>query len=192
MTKHAAFTTASCCSCILLILSGGGRHAAAAPPGQARFSVRAFGATGDGKTLDTDAVNHAIAAAADAGGGVVEFPAGDYLCHSIRLRSHVAIHLGPGATIIAANPPREGATGGYDPAEPNLWNQFQDFGHSHWHNSLIWGGDGPDRRAAARGVRRSRPDHGRRVAAESRRDARRPALSVARRARPAPGRTLRR
>jgi len=118
MTKHAAFTTASCCSCILLILSGGGRHAAAAPPGQVRFSVRAFGATGDGKTLDTDAVNHAIAAAADAGGGVVEFPAGDYLCHSIRLRSHVAIHLGPGATIIAANPPREGATGGYDPAEP--------------------------------------------------------------------------
>jgi len=72
---------------------------------------------------------------------VVEFPAGEYLCHSIRLRSHVALHVGPGATIVAAEPPPEGEDGGYDPAEPNPWNQFQDFGHSHWHNSLIWGED---------------------------------------------------
>ena len=28
---------------------------------------------------------------------------------------------------------------GYDPAEPGPGNAFQDFGHSHWHNSLIWG-----------------------------------------------------
>jgi polygalacturonase len=105
----------------------------------AGFSVRAHGARGDGRTLDTAAINAAIAAAAAAGGGTVEFPAGDYLSYSIHLQSRVTLHLGPGATIIAADPPQPGEAGGYDPAEPNPWNQFQDFGHSHWHNSLIWG-----------------------------------------------------
>ncbi len=141
MMKPGVLTTAARCSSVLLILTCGGHTDAAPLPEPARFSVRAFGATGDGKTLDTDAVNQAISAAAAAGGGVVEFPAGAYLCHSIRLRSHVAIDLGPGATIIAADPPPEGVAGGYDPAEANPWNQFQDFGHSHWHNSLIWGED---------------------------------------------------
>jgi polygalacturonase len=125
-------------SCVLL-LGFGGQSLAAAPPAESRFSVRAFGATGDGTTLDTEAVNRAILAAAAAGGGVVDFPAGAYLCHSIRLQSHVALYLGPGATIVAADPPREGGKGGYDPAEPNPWTHFQDFGHSHWRNSLIWG-----------------------------------------------------
>jgi len=113
----------------------------AAAHGTTRWSVRDFGATGDGRTLDTTAVNAAITAAAQAGGGMVEFPAGDYLCHSIRLRSHVELRLGAGATIIAADPPAAGEPGGYDPAEPNPWNQYQDFGHSHWRNSLIWGED---------------------------------------------------
>jgi len=139
MTR-TALRTAVRVSCACALLAGGtGGSALAAPAEQLRFPVRAFGATGDGTTLDTDAVNRAIAAAADAGGGVVEFPAGTYLCHSIRLRSHVALYLGPGATIVAADPPPEGAPGGYDPPEPNPWNQYQDFGHSHWHNSLIWG-----------------------------------------------------
>ncbi len=50
------------------------------------FNVRQYGATGDGKTLDTDAVNRAIEAAAAAGGGTVLFPAGVYLCFSIHLQ----------------------------------------------------------------------------------------------------------
>jgi len=25
------------------------------------------------------------------------------------------------------------------PPSRNQWDKFQDFGHSHWHNSLIWG-----------------------------------------------------
>jgi polygalacturonase len=104
------------------------------------LDVRVFGATGDGKTLDTPAINQAIDAAADAGGGIVRFPAGSYLCYSIHLKSHITLYLDPGAAIVAADAPASGG-GGYDPPEPNAWDKFQDFGHSHWHNSLIWGED---------------------------------------------------
>src|ERR687883_300170 len=101
------------------------------------FNVRAFGATGDGRTLDTPAVNRAIDAAAAAGGGTVLFPAGTYRCFSIRLKSNVALYLDQGATILAADPKE--TKGSYDLPEPNQWDMYQDFGHSHWQNSLIWG-----------------------------------------------------
>src|SRR5579871_77069 len=115
--------------------------AGAATPVAGAFDVKSFGAAGDGKALDTAAINKAIDAAAGAGGGIVHFPAGGYLSYSIRLKSNVTLHLDPGATIIAAETPAEGLPGGggYDAAEPNDWDRYQDFGHSHFHNSLIWG-----------------------------------------------------
>jgi polygalacturonase len=105
------------------------------------FDVLSFGAKGDGKTLDTPAINRAIEAASTNGGGTVLFPAGSYLCYSIHLKSNLTLFLGSGATIIAADAPAPGTAGGYDPPEPNQWDHYQDFGHSHWHNSLIWGED---------------------------------------------------
>lgn len=101
------------------------------------YNVRDFGATGNGHTLDTPAVNKAIEAAAEAGGGTVFFPSGTYLCFSIHLKSDVTLYLEQGATIMAADPAKD--NGNYDPAEPNKWDHYQDYGHSHWHNSLIWG-----------------------------------------------------
>jgi polygalacturonase len=105
------------------------------------FNVRTFGAVGDGKTIDTPAINRAITAAADSGGGTVHFPAGVYACYTIRLKSHVSLFLDAGATILAASVPNEGTTsGGYDAAgPPPAWASYQDFGHAHWPNSLIWG-----------------------------------------------------
>src|SRR6266576_1827583 len=100
------------------------------------ISVKTFGATGDGKTLDTPAINKAIAVAAAAGGGTVYFPAGNYLSVSIHLKSNIALYLDQGSTIIAANTTDNAK---YDPPEPNEWDKYQDFGHTHWHNSLIWG-----------------------------------------------------
>ncbi len=105
--------------------------------------VRTFGAKGDGKSVDTPAINQAIANAAAAGGGTVYFPAGTYLCYSIHLKSSVSLYLDAGAVILAAEVPAEGTkTGGYDPAgPPQPWEAYQDFGHNHWHNSLLWGED---------------------------------------------------
>ncbi len=111
------------------------------------FDIRTYGAVGDGKTVDTPAINKAIEAAAAAGGGTVLFPAGTWLCFSIRLKSHVALYLAQGATILAADSPLPDATTGYnggtyDAAEPNTaWDAYQDYGHNHWHNSLLWGED---------------------------------------------------
>jgi polygalacturonase len=115
------------------------RQETAGAPRPGDFNVRAFGAAGDGQRLDTNAVNKAIEAAA-ASGGTVYFPAGSYLCHSIHLKSEIALYLDRGATIVAADPPAPGSGGpAYDAAEPNAWDHYQDFGHSHFRNSLIWG-----------------------------------------------------
>jgi polygalacturonase len=101
------------------------------------FDVRDFGAKGDGRTIDSPAINAAIDAAAASGGGTVFLPAGTYASYSIRLKSHITIELGAGATLLAAEPSAE--RGRYDAPEPNEHDLYQDFGHSHWQNSLIWG-----------------------------------------------------
>ena len=100
------------------------------------YDVRSFGARGDGTSVDTPAINKAIDTAAAAGGGTVLFPAGHYLCYTIHLKNNIALYLDQGATIVAGD---TGPQGQYDPAEPNQWDHYQDFGHSHWHNSLIVG-----------------------------------------------------
>ncbi len=115
------------------------------PGTEANFNVRSYGATGNGKTVDSPGINRAIQAVAAAGGGTLIFPAGNYICFSIHLAARVDLYLSRGCTIIAADSPRPGETTGYnggvyDPAEPNTpWEDFQDYGHNHWHNSLFRG-----------------------------------------------------
>src|SRR5690348_13525403 len=65
------------------------------------YDVRKFGASGDGKTLDSPAINKAIDSAAAAGGGTVFFPPGTYRSFSIRLKSNICLHLDQAATILA-------------------------------------------------------------------------------------------
>lgn len=102
----------------------------------ATYNIKDFGAVGDGKHIDSEAINQAILKAAADGGGTVYVPAGEYACYSIRLASHIHLYLEQGATLTGAFPT---ATKKYDSAEPNEHNRYQDFGHSHWKNSLIWG-----------------------------------------------------
>ena len=112
---------------LLLCILPAGIHAAV-------FDVAAFGAKGDGQTPAREAINKAVEAASAAGGGTVYFPAGTYLTGSIRLRSNITLQFDPGSRLEAS-----ADVAAYDAAEPNQWTQFQDFGHSPWHNSLIWG-----------------------------------------------------
>src|SRR5262249_2643446 len=128
---------ALCLVCIMIVPLIGAQSARVAGTRAIVYDVRAFGAKGDGKNLGSPAINKAIEAAAAGGGGTVTFPAGTYLSVSIRLRSNITLQLDHGATILAAEPvPGKVA---YDLPEPNEWDRYQDFGHSHWQNSLIWG-----------------------------------------------------
>ena len=98
------------------------------------YNVREYGAKGDGQTLDHTAINRAIDACVAAGGGQVVVPAGTYLCGSIRLKSNVELHLTAGATLLAAPSSKKA----YDEPEPWEGPQYQDGGHTFFHNSLIW------------------------------------------------------
>jgi polygalacturonase len=64
----------------------------------ADLNVRDFGAKGDGKTLDTAAIQKAI----DAGPGTVYFPAGRFLSGTIMLKSNVTLYLSPGAVLLGS------------------------------------------------------------------------------------------
>jgi polygalacturonase len=96
-------------------------------------SVRAFGATGELSDIQTAAVNRAIEAVSRNGGGTVYFPPGIYRCHTIHLKNRTRLYLDRGSIVLAA------PQGGFDAAEFNPSDQCQDFGHSHFDNSLIVG-----------------------------------------------------
>jgi polygalacturonase len=100
------------------------------------YNVRDYGAKGDGKNMDSPGINKAIDAAAADGGGTVYLPAGNYLSGSIHLKSNITLMIDQGATLVAANP---GLGVPYDEPEILDSDTFQDFGHSHFQNSLIWG-----------------------------------------------------
>ncbi|HUI08307.1 MAG TPA: glycoside hydrolase family 28 protein [Verrucomicrobiae bacterium] len=65
------------------------------------FDVRDFGAKGDGKTLDTEAIQKALDECGQAG-GTVRFPAGTYLSKPITIRgSKTTVLLEEGAELLA-------------------------------------------------------------------------------------------
>ncbi len=71
------------------------------------FNVLDYGAVGDGQTLDTRAIQAAIQACHQAGGGTVYVPAGNYLTGSLFMRSHVTLHLESGATLLGSQNPAD-------------------------------------------------------------------------------------
>jgi polygalacturonase len=135
---HRIYLYSSCLLLALAIffLSCSASPAQNQPTGtHGEVNVRSFGAAGDGTTLDSPAINKAIAACAAAGGGTVYFPAGTYLCGSIHMQSNIDLDIDTGATILGA-PQNMHA---YDPAEKFEGHAYQDGGHTYFHNSLIWG-----------------------------------------------------
>ncbi len=106
-----------------------------AASGSGVFNARSYGATGNGKTLDSPAINKAIKACAAGGGGTVLIPAGTYLSGSIHLMSNIHLQIDAGATILGA--PQKLLA--YDAEEDFKGPAYQDGGHTYFHNSLIWG-----------------------------------------------------
>lgn len=71
------------------------------------LSARDYGATGNGATLDTSAIQAAMDAAARVGGGTVFVPAGQYVTGSLFLRDHVTLHLDAGAVLLGSENPAD-------------------------------------------------------------------------------------
>jgi len=65
----------------------------------AAYNVREYGAKADGTNNDTAAIQAAVDACNQAGGGEVMVPAGNYFCGKIVLKSNVTLDLENGATI---------------------------------------------------------------------------------------------
>ena len=109
------------------------------PPPRATDVGDGYGIVGDGKTCNGKAINRLIEVVSQHGGGTLYFSPGDYLSRrTIHLRNNVHICLGPGSTITSGGP------GEFDPSaisSDSDYHQFEDFGHNHWRNSLIYGDD---------------------------------------------------
>lgn len=71
-------------------------------PRSGSFDIRAYGAVGDGNQLNTEAIQAAIDACAEGGGGTVYFPAGRFLSGTIYLKSNVTLHLDAGAVLLGS------------------------------------------------------------------------------------------
>ncbi len=84
------------------LLASGQSRGAAGMPAASIFSPGSFGAKGDGKTLDSPAINAAIDACTRAGGGVVYCAPGRYLCGTVVLKSNVTLYLEAGAVILGS------------------------------------------------------------------------------------------
>lgn len=65
------------------------------------FNVTDFGAAGDGKVDDSKAINAAISAADEVGGGIAFFPKGTYKCMAVKPKSRVTLRgLGWGKSVL--------------------------------------------------------------------------------------------
>lgn len=102
---------------LFLIFAAAVFHSSAQPSLQSKFSwhklpmvtkpvfkkdtlnIKTYGAVNDGISLNTEAINKAIAACNQKGGGVVLVPSGLWLTGPIYLQSNVNLHLAVGATL---------------------------------------------------------------------------------------------
>ena len=68
----------------------------------ADFDIRDYGAVADGKTMNTAAIEAAVQACVDAGGGRVVVDGGTFLSGPIRLYGGIELHVAKGSTLLAS------------------------------------------------------------------------------------------
>ncbi|MHC4642039.1 MAG: glycoside hydrolase family 28 protein [Planctomycetota bacterium] len=96
------------------------------------FKVRDYGAAGDGKKVDTAAINKAVKACSDAGGGQVRFGPGRYISGTVHLKDNVTLFLEAGATLVGTSKLDD-----YQYFTPPANTPEARFGK--WHSALILG-----------------------------------------------------
>src|SRR3954453_22763647 len=90
------------------------------PPGKT-YNIRDYGAQGDGKSLDTAAIQKAIDTCAADRGGTVLVPAGDFIVGTIELKSNVTLHLAPAGRLLGSGDPSHYSAGkGIPPGNGNV------------------------------------------------------------------------
>lgn len=73
-----------------------------APLGTRTYNLLDFGAKGDGKTLDTHALQAAIDACHKDEGGTVLVPAGVFVIGTVEIKSNVTLHIAAGGKLLGS------------------------------------------------------------------------------------------
>jgi hypothetical protein len=101
------------------------------------FNITTYGAKGDGKTINTSAIQKAIDACHASGGGTVLVPEGLFVTGSVRLKSRVTLKIAKDA-ILRGSPDIADYT--VETAELH-WGGFWKFAASQWRQCLIYAED---------------------------------------------------
>ena len=104
------------------------------------FSVKDYGAVAGSGTLQTQYIQAAIDACYLYGGGEVAVPSGVYLVGSLRLRSHVTLHLLENAVLMGSRDPEDYTHFTEDtiePVQPVDEPMFPRGILSRWFNSIV-------------------------------------------------------
>jgi polygalacturonase len=96
------------------------------------YDIRNYGATPDGKTLCTGAIQTAVDCCAAEGGGTVYFPPGRWLSGTIELRSHVTLRLDSGCRWLGSSNPAD---------YPEWISKIRSYSNRYRRQSLIRGED---------------------------------------------------
>lgn len=78
------------------------------------FNIKHYGAIGDGKTLETEAVQRTIDNCYAVGGGIVRVPAGDFVIGTISLKSNITLSMDYGASLLGSTDTDDYPTEGLD------------------------------------------------------------------------------
>jgi len=109
--KQGMFTQmnqSSICLLIAAFLIGGLPFTANAQEEPSKiFNIKDYGATGDGISIETDAIQSTIDACHAAGGGVVRIPAGEFVAGTLHLKSNITLSLDHGAYLLGSQNQRD-------------------------------------------------------------------------------------
>ncbi len=86
------------------------------------YNIIDYGAVSDGETVNTQSIQKAIDDCAGNGGGSVLFPAGTFISGTLFLKSHVSLHLQPGAVLLGSKDVND------YPTRPKQWRRSLIYG----------------------------------------------------------------